>query len=122
MNLGDLFLLKIGSYIKIPQRLISKIPYVMFIFGVIVAVKMFSVSGAYVGNYVYDVPSENNAISDNRIVENGDYVTLFYSGRFEDNYSYGTVAWQIVSFTAGNKEMTPGIDNAIRDMKIGETK
>ena len=94
----------------------------MFIFGVIVAVKMFSVSGAYVGNYVYDVPSENNAISDNRIVENGDYVTLFYSGRFEDNYSYGTVAWQIVSFTAGNKEMTPGIDNAIRDMKIGETK
>ncbi len=117
MNLGDLVLLKIGSKIPFPTKHVNKIPYVMFVLGGIVILKLTAVSGSPTGMAVFGGIGQTQDV-----VEANDVVTLSFSGKFEDKLTYGTLGWQTASFVVGSGKMISGVDNATRGMKKGETK
>jgi len=117
MNLGDLVLLKAGSKIPIPKKYVSKIPYFMFAIGFIVILKFSIISGS-VGISGMNVLGSDKEF----IVDENDLVTISYGGKFDDETTYGEIAWQSISFVVGSGDMIYGIDNATRGMKKGEVK
>jgi peptidylprolyl isomerase len=61
--------------------------------------------------------------SGERVASDGDKVSVNYTGKLEDGTVFDTsIGKQPLSFTIGAGEMISGFDNAVRGMKVGETK
>jgi len=61
--------------------------------------------------------------SGERVAQDGDSVTVNYTGSLQDSTVFDTsVGKTPLTFTIGAGQMISGFDNAVRGMKVGETK
>jgi peptidylprolyl isomerase len=64
-----------------------------------------------------------DAASGDRVVKNGDTVTLEFIGTLENGETFDTsLGEEPLVFTLGEGEMVPAFENAILGMKVGEIK
>ena len=61
--------------------------------------------------------------SSNQVAKEGDKVSVHYTGTLEDGTQFdSSVGKTPLTFTIGAGQMIAGFDNAVRGMKVGETK
>jgi peptidylprolyl isomerase len=61
--------------------------------------------------------------SGSKVAQDGDLVRVHYTGTLEDGTTFDTSAGgDPLEFTLGGGNMIPGFENAVRGMKVGETK
>ena len=63
------------------------------------------------------------AVAGNKMAKDGDKVSIHYTGKLEDQSVFDTSeSREPLEFTLGEKNIIPGMNNAIRGMKVGESK
>jgi peptidylprolyl isomerase len=63
------------------------------------------------------------AAAEDRVAKDGDKVSIHYTGSLEDKTVFDTSEnREPLEFTVGDKNLIPGMNNAVRGMKVGESK
>ncbi len=63
------------------------------------------------------------AAAEDRLAKDGDKVSIHYTGSLEDKTVFDTSENRDpLEFTVGDKNLIPGMNNAVRGMKVGESK
>ncbi len=63
------------------------------------------------------------ATAEDRMAKDGDTVSIHYTGSLEDKTVFDTSENRDpLEFTVGDKNLIPGMNNAVRGMKVGESK
>lgn len=63
------------------------------------------------------------AVADDRVAKDGDKVSIHYTGKLEDQSVFDTSEnREPLEFTVGDENLIPGMNNAVRGMKAGESK
>ncbi len=63
------------------------------------------------------------AAAEDRLAKDGDKVSIHYTGSLEDKTVFDTSEnREPLEFTVGDKNLIPGMNNAVRGMKVGESK
>ena len=63
------------------------------------------------------------AAAEDRMAKDGDKVSIHYTGSLEDKTVFDTSEnREPLKFTVGDKNLIPGMNNAVRGMKVGESK
>ena len=63
------------------------------------------------------------ATAEDRTAKDGDKVSIHYTGSLEDKTVFDTSENRDpLEFTVGDKNLIPGMNNAVRGMKVGESK
>lgn len=63
------------------------------------------------------------ATAEDRMAKDGDKVSIHYTGSLEDKTVFDTSENRApLEFTVGDKNLIPGMNNAVRGMKVGESK
>jgi peptidylprolyl isomerase len=63
------------------------------------------------------------AAAEDRTAKDGDKVSIHYTGSLEDKTVFDTSKNRDpLKFTVGDKNLIPGMNNAVRGMKVGESK
>ena len=63
------------------------------------------------------------AVAGDRMAKDGDMVSIHYTGKLEDKTVFDTSDnREPLEFTLGEKNIIPGMNNAVRGMKAGESK
>ncbi len=67
--------------------------------------------------------SMNPLSADERVAKDGDTVSINYTGKLEDNTVFDASKGRgPLKFKVGTEQIIPGMNNAVRGMKVGEKK
>ncbi len=65
----------------------------------------------------------NPLVADERVAKDGDMVSINYTGKLEDNSVFDASKGRgPLKFEVGTDKIIPGMNNAVRGMKVGEKK